>query len=143
MAEYDDDERRAAYQRACDYAEFANIVQHFDDTARGNHDDIDYDSPDDHDGAEYDNNGERVLIVNIAGVLDDICSAIEQFGNFNDIPDDYDFGYDDDWDDDDDSETCRYIFLLGFARRDPSQCDRNYPYVAPGDDDNDPGSQGA
>lgn len=98
MAEYDDDEHRAAYERARDYAEFASIVQHYDDTARGNHDDIDYDAPD-HDGTEYDYDGEPVLLIGITGplnndifvVLDSVVDAIIEFGSFDDIPDDYDF----------------------------------------------------
>lgn len=98
MAEYDDDEQRAAYERARDYAAFADIVQHYNDTARPDHDDIDYDSPD-HDGAEYDNDGQPVLLIGITGpydhdifiVLDSVADAIIEFGSFNDIPDDYDF----------------------------------------------------
>lgn len=98
MAEYDDNEHRAAYERARDYATFADIVQHYDATARGNHDDIDYNAPD-YDGAEYDNNGEPVLLIGITGpydhdifiVLDSVVDAIVEFGSFDDIPDNYDF----------------------------------------------------
>ena len=140
MAEYDDNEHRAAYERARDYAAFADIVQHYDDTARPDHDDIDYDSPD-HDGAEYDNNGDIVALVGvIGGVLYDIADAIEQFGSFDDIPDDYDFDDDDDCEDD---GPCQFIFLIDFFRRSPSQCNRYKPYVASGDDDDDPGSSAA
>ena len=144
MAEYDDNEHRAAYERARDYAEFANIVQHYDDTARPNHDDIDYDAPD-HDGTEYDDNGDIVALVGvIGGVLYDIADAIEQFGSFDDIPDDYDFSEPDDgWDpfgsDEDDGDgPCQFIFLIDFVRRSPNQCSRDRGYVAPGDDDDDP-----
>lgn len=140
MAEYDDNEHRAAYERARDYAEFANIVQHYDDTARPNHDDIDYDAPD-HDGTEYDDNGDIVALVGvIGGVLYDIADAIEQFGSFDDIPDDYDFDDDDDCEDD---GPCQFIFLIDFVRRSPNQCSRDRGYVAPGDDDDDPGCPAA
>lgn len=145
MAEYDDNEHSAAYERARDYAAFADIVQHYDDTARPDHDDIDYDSPD-HDGAEYDNNGELVTLVGIlGGVLYDIADAIEQFGSFDDIPDDYEFDplAADEADSDDDDGTCQFIFLIDFFKRPPNQCSRYKPYIAPGDDDNDPGSSAA
>lgn len=146
MAEYDDNEQRAAYERARDYAAFADIVQHYDDTARPDHDDIDYDAPD-HDGAEYDNDGELVALVGIiGGVLYDIADAIDEFGSFDNIPDDYEFDpfASDETDcDDDDGGSCQFIFLIDFFRRSPSQCNRYKPYVASGDDDDDPGSSAA
>lgn len=99
MGDYDDDERAKAYQRHI-YHEFANIVQHYADTARPDHDDIDYD-PIDYDGAEFDHNGNRVTpTANLNNVLRGVLDAIDQFGTFDDIPDDYDlpdnfFHYDD------------------------------------------------
>jgi hypothetical protein len=106
MAGYDDDEQRAAYDRAIEFARdnaaFADIIQHYDDTARPDHDDIDYDPAglDDLDGAEYDDNGDPVfligavgtIIIDISGVINDLCDAIDEFGSFEDIPDDYEFG---------------------------------------------------
>ena len=97
MGQYDDDEQRAAYERARDYAAFADIVQHFDDTARGNHDDIDFDDID-HDGTEYDDNGNLVIPIDLAdfiaanpaiGIIIAVCDSIDQFGTGDD---DYEFG---------------------------------------------------
>jgi hypothetical protein len=100
MGEYDDDNQRAAYERARDFAAFADIAQHFGDTGSADHDNIDYDTPD-FDGAEYDDNGEPVLLIDLtdfiaanpgATIILAVCDAIDQFGGFADIPDDYDFG---------------------------------------------------
>jgi hypothetical protein len=96
MGEYDDNEQRAAYERARDYATFADIVQHFDNTGSADHDNIDYDTPD-FDGAEYDDNGEPVLVIDLtdfiaanpnATIILAVCDAIDQFGADND----YDYG---------------------------------------------------
>lgn len=144
----DDDIQRFAY----DNAVFHNIVQHYDDTARGNHDDIDFDAAtiDDLDGTEYDNNGNPVkpigtigaVLIDFGGILSDICDAIEQFGSFEDIPDDYEFDPFASDEDDGDDPPCQFIFLLDFVRR-PPNCSRNNPYRAPGDDDDYPGSPAA
>ena len=98
MGEYDDNVQRAAH----DNAVFHDIIQHYDDTARPDHDDIDYDPAglDNLDGAEYDDNGDPVfligavgaIIIDISGVINDLCDAIDEFGSFEDIPDDYEFG---------------------------------------------------
>jgi hypothetical protein len=47
-------------ERAIDYIKFVNIIQHYDDTARPAHDDIDFE-PGDYDSAEYDDHGESVI----------------------------------------------------------------------------------
>jgi hypothetical protein len=87
MGQYDDDEHSAAYERARDYAEFANIVHNYDDTARGNHDDIDFDDID-HDGTEYDDNGNPVIPIDLAdyiaanpavGIIIAVCDAIDDY----------------------------------------------------------------
>lgn len=84
---YDDDEQRSAYHRALNY-EFFNIVQHFDDTARPAHDDIDYQSPD-YDGAEFDSDGEYVTpIGDINDILSTIIDIISDYDSFEDVPDD-------------------------------------------------------
>lgn len=84
---YDDDEQRSAYHRALNY-EFFNIVQHFDDTARPAHDDIDYQSPD-YDGAEFDGDGQYVApIGDINDILATIADLIAEYDSFEDIPDD-------------------------------------------------------
>lgn len=97
MGKYNDDDRADAYNRYV-YTEFANIVQHYDDTARPDHDDIDFDSSsiDDLDGAEYDYDGNRVeYIDDLDDVICNIVDAITHYGSFANIPDDYDFGIDD------------------------------------------------
>ena len=63
MDNHDDDEHAAAYNRAI-YHEFANIVQHYDDTARPAHDDIDF-TPADYDSAEFDDDGEPVTLYGV------------------------------------------------------------------------------
>lgn len=63
MDEYDDDEHAAAYDRAV-YYEFANIVQHYNDTARPAHDDIDF-TPGDYDSAEFDDDGQPVTLYGV------------------------------------------------------------------------------
>lgn len=63
MDYHDDDEHAAAYDRAI-YYEFANIVQHYDDTARPAHDDIDF-TPGDYDSAEFDDNGHPVTLYGV------------------------------------------------------------------------------
>lgn len=112
-----DDDRRAAYRRALSdfiyddyilnhdpraddasddrefFIEFADMVQHYDDTARGTHDDIDDDDRDFDDGTEFDANGDPVITY---GVLIAVIDAVLDFGSFDDIPDDYDFGADED-----------------------------------------------
>jgi hypothetical protein len=94
----DDDEQRAAYERAIDYHRFADIVQHYDDTARPDHDDIDYEpaSLEQLDGAEFDHNGDDVpcigIILHINNYIIAIADAIDEFGSFEAIPDNHDFG---------------------------------------------------
>lgn len=94
MGEYDDDDAHAAYERARDHSatfiEFANIVQHYSDNGTADHDDIDY-TADDIDGAEYDNNGNRVEPIDIDILAQFVCAAYE-FDGFDNIPDDYEFG---------------------------------------------------
>jgi hypothetical protein len=131
MGDYDDDERANAYNRHI-YHEFANIVQHYADTARPVHDDIDYD-PIDYDGAEFDHNGN---IVSPSGDIHDVIlsvlGAIDEFGSFDDIPDDYNlpdnfFHYDDYDDHDDDCPRTRgnnssfkpRYFIIGFIPKPP------------------------
>lgn len=107
-----DDDRRAAYRRALgdfvydDYAidndatrddreffiEFADMVQHYDATATGTHDDIDESRTFD-DGTEFDANGDPVITY---GVIISVVDAILEFGSFDDIPDDYEFSAGDD-----------------------------------------------
>jgi hypothetical protein len=99
MAGYDDDEQRAAYDRAIEFARdnatFADIIQHYDDTARPDHDDIDYDPAglDDLDGAEYDNRGVAVILVDpdIISNISAFIIATYEHGSFDNIPDDYEF----------------------------------------------------
>jgi hypothetical protein len=90
--EYHDDERANAYNRHI-YFEFARIVQQYDDTARPDHDDIDFDpaSLDNLDGGEYDDNGTSVEPTGIDNFISTIVGAIQQFGSFADIPDDFEF----------------------------------------------------
>ena len=148
MGQYDDDEHGAAYERARDYAEFANIVQHYDDTARGNHDDIDFDDID-HDGTEYDDNGNIVTPIDLddfiaanpaIGVIIAVCDAIDEYGSFNGIPDDYEFGFTPD--DEDDSPTCQFLLYIDLHGP-KNRCTRYNPYTAPGDDDYDNGTGAA
>jgi hypothetical protein len=116
--EYDDNERANAYNRHI-YFEFANIVQHYNDTARPDHDNIDYTPADldNLDGDDYDNNGDPVEpFSNFDQFLGSVVTAVEQFGSFSAIPDDYEFDgeqetvidiflpHDDDDPDDDDSD---------------------------------------
>jgi len=63
MDNHDDDEHSAAYNRAI-YHQFADIVQHYDDTARPAHDDIDF-TPADYDSAEFDDSGEPVTLYGV------------------------------------------------------------------------------
>ena len=110
MGEYDDDDRADAYERAINdhfddvydepagvdpatYIQFANIIHHYDDTARPDHDDIDYDfaSVDNLDGDEFNDRDDidpATAFIFLLAVVD----AIEEFGSFDDIPDDYEFG---------------------------------------------------
>lgn len=84
---YDDDEQRSAYHRALNY-EFFNIVQHFDDTAHPDHDDIDYTAPD-YDSAEFDSDGHPVPpIGDINDILAAIIDIVADYDSFEDIPDD-------------------------------------------------------
>lgn len=91
----DDDEQRAAYDRVI-FHRFADIVQHYDDECRPNHDDIDYQpaSLEQLDGAEYDNNGDDIpcigVVLHINNYIISIAEAIEQFGSFEAVPDDHD-----------------------------------------------------
>lgn len=87
MDGYDDDERAAAYQRYI-FAEFADIVQHYDDTARPDHDNIDYTADDlnFHDGTEYDDNGDPVIKY---GLIFFVFRRADD-NDLNDYHDDYD-----------------------------------------------------
>lgn len=92
MGDWDADPQREAYQRAVgDYIEFAKIVQHYDKTARPAHDDIDFEAGDltQLDGEELDIDGNPVIQLSIMFIH--IAEAIEDFGTWDDIPDDYDF----------------------------------------------------
>ena len=119
MADYDDDEHSAAYERANNddistYIDFARIVQHYDDTARPDHDNIDYESGD-FDGAEYDDNGD---LVTLYGVLLNFFRAFDDATDvdyFNDeyLKDDYDF--DDDYDEADSDDTTIIIDFYHFG----------------------------
>lgn len=118
MADYDDDEHSAAYERANNddhistYINFANIIQHYDDTARPDHDDIDYE-PADYDGAEYDDNGD---LVTLYGVL------LNFFRAFDDATDvDY---FDDDYEDDYDDEPNIVVYRYYFDSRPKQYCKR-------------------
>lgn len=90
MGEHDDDERAAAYNRHI-YYEFANMVQNYDLTARPQHDDIDFTpaTVDELDGIEFAPNGVDVSPVSLLGLLNEVVEAIEKFGSFEEIPDDY------------------------------------------------------
>lgn len=105
MATNDDDEQRAAYERAtfdhATYIEFANIVQHFDDTARPDHDNIDFNydhdinfddiniDTDQFDATEYDHNG---LPVTLYGIIIYNFAFDDDDGDdpWDDYPDNYD-----------------------------------------------------
>ena len=96
MGNYNDDERSNAYNRHI-YFEFASIVQHYNNTARPEHDDIDFvpATVDELDGIEFDYNGDYVTPVDdfdeFNDFIVDLISAIDRFGSFEDIPDDYEF----------------------------------------------------
>jgi len=92
VGDWDADPQREAYQRAMgDYIEFAKIVQHYDKTARPAHDDIDFEAGDltQLDGEELDMDGNPVIQLSILFIA--IADAIEDFGSWDDIPDDYEF----------------------------------------------------
>lgn len=93
MDNYDDDEHSAAYNRAI-YHEFANIVQHYDDTARPAHDDIDF-TPADYDSAEFDGSGEPVTLYGVIifnfGAKGDI--NVEAFNDYDPYDDPYFYLY--------------------------------------------------
>ena len=93
MDNYDDDEHSAAYNRAI-YHEFANIVQHYDDTARPAHDDIDF-TPADYDSAEFDSSGEPVTLYGVIifnfGAKGDI--NVEAFNDYDPYDDPYFYLY--------------------------------------------------
>ena len=88
----DDDERANAYQRYI-FNEFADIVHHYDNTA----DNVDHDQLDDDDfhnldyldGAEYDINGDPIINYGL-----EFVAAVDEFGSWDDIPDDYEFNDD-------------------------------------------------
>lgn len=87
MDNHDDDEHAAAYNRAV-YHEFANIVQHYNDTARPAHDDIDFE-PGDYDSAEFDDTGEPVtlygvIIFNFSGSSDTRIDAFIDYDPYDD-----------------------------------------------------------
>jgi len=82
----DDDEQRNAYNRAIFY-QFADIVQHYDDECRPDHDDIDYQPAtlDQLDGGDYDQYGDPVptlgVILHIHHHIIAVADAIDEFGN--------------------------------------------------------------
>lgn len=93
-----DDERSAAYNKHILF-EFANIVQHYNDTAHPEHDDIEFEpaTVDELDGIEIDMGGHRVEPLDeFNDFIVDLMSAINEFGSFADIPDDYEFDGPDD-----------------------------------------------
>jgi hypothetical protein len=81
MDDYDDGNDNIFNERAIDYIKFVNIIQHYDDTARPAHDDIDFE-PGDYDSAEYDYNGQSVIQYGII------------YLQFDSADDDYDDPYD-------------------------------------------------
>lgn len=97
MANHDDDEHNSAYERATDdhistYINFANIIQHYDETARPEHDDIDYESGD-FDSAEYDDTGQ---LVTLYGVLRNFFAAFDDAVDVDFFDDDDDFYFEED-----------------------------------------------
>lgn len=92
MGEYDDNIQRFAH----DNAVFHDIIQHYDDTARPDHDDIDYEPADldNLDGAEYDHNGTVVLLIDpeFLSAISHIVIAAYEHDGFDNLPDDYEFG---------------------------------------------------
>lgn len=89
MNEFDDDERAKAFDRAV-FIEFANIVQNYDETARPEHDDIQFE-PGDYDSAEFDLDGEPVtlyglIVINLGPAYGDLFD--------DDIDDPFDYLYD-------------------------------------------------
>ena len=100
MANHDDDEHNSAYERASDdhistYINFANIIQHYDETARPAHDDIDYESGD-FDSAEFDDTGQ---LVTLYGILLNFFAAFDDATDVDYLNDEYlnaDYDFDDD-----------------------------------------------
>jgi hypothetical protein len=93
-----EDERSAAYNRHI-YFEFAKIVQNYNDTAHPEHDDIEFvpATIDELDGLELDMNGEKFdPLDEFNDFIVDLISAIQEYGSFEDIPDDYEFDAPDD-----------------------------------------------
>lgn len=105
MDNHDDDEQANAYERAAfdhdTYIQFANIVHHFDETARPSHDDIDFNydhavdfddidiDTDQFDATEYDHNGEPVTLYGII-IYNFLADEMEE-DPWDDMPDDYGF----------------------------------------------------
>lgn len=121
---HDDDDHAAAYNRAI-YHEFANIVQHYNDTARPAHDDIDF-TPADYDSAEFDDDGEPVTLY---GVI------IFNFG----ADSDYNIEAFTDYDPYDDPYFYLYSRLRGIRkpRRDPRNDDKHSDTPDSGDDESE------
>lgn len=110
MDNQDDNEQAKAYERAsfdhATYIEFANIVHHFDDTARPAHDDIDFNydheidfddiniDSDQFDATEYDHNGLPVTLYGII-IYNFLADDMEE-DPWNDYPENYDVHAEDD-----------------------------------------------
>jgi hypothetical protein len=123
MSGYDDDEQHEAYERAlgfdsATYIEFASIIQHYGDTSRPAHDDIDFESGD-FDSVEYDFNGEPVTLYGIV-----LYNYVSRFGEFDDI-DDYDPLYDRDYGDDDFIHETPNPFRFPYYNPHRSHCKRS------------------
>ncbi len=103
MDNQDDDEQKSAYERAgfdhATYIEFANMVHHFDETARPAHDDIDFNydheidfddidiDSDQFDSAEYDHNGLPVTLYGV--IIYNFAAAEDDYDFWDDMPDGY------------------------------------------------------
>jgi len=96
MAEFDDNDRADAFERAINendrverdvFIKFADIVQHYDETARPSHDDIDFE-PGDVDSVEYDFGGEPVTLYGL--IVINLGPAVgDPFDDYVDDPFDY------------------------------------------------------
>lgn len=85
------DDNRAAYNNAV----FHDIIQHYDDEARPDHDDIDYEpaSLDDLDGTEYDQHGVAVILVDpdIIANISAFIIAVYEHNGVDGLPDSFQF----------------------------------------------------
>lgn len=96
MSDWMSDPQREAYRRAMeDYDKFADIVHHWDETGTADHDDIPYKA----ETLEFWDGVDIGMVVANTGyisiVLNSLEEALEQYGSWEEIPDDYDFGGDD------------------------------------------------